>query len=223
MARAENRDWLADEFGDLRPEVAQALRAEQAPVGGGQAVVPPYVPPGRQEHEPAAPIPAWFPTAIMALLIVLGITLIAFFIAWNVRSWVERSASVQSYDTSVAATNVHLRTEPRLDGELRLILQPNQKLEVMEVRNGWAKVQAAGQEGWVYGGLLRGVGNGFLGPATVLKPITVRTVTGPTVLWLGQKLLIEGHAAPGYVVAILPDGRRASVPSARLLFTDGGP
>ena len=65
------------------------------------------------------------------------------------------------------------------------------------------------------------VGHDVLGPATVLKPIKVKTDTGPIVLYLGQKLLIERNAGSGYVVAVLPDDRRVTVPSSRLLFTAG--
>lgn len=222
MARAANRDWLADEFGDLRPEVAQALREENAQGEGRRAGAPPHVPPRRRAQALAEPLPPWLPKAILLFVIGVGLVLGVAFAALKMKRPAKVPAEViESLVTTVAVPNAKLRAEPGTYSSIRLVLQPNQQVEVIGLWNGWANVHVAREKGWVYAGLLRSVGHDVLGPATVLKPIKVKTETGPIVLYLGQKLLIERNAGSGYVVAVLPDDRRVTVPSSRLLFTAG--
>lgn len=222
MARATNRDWIADEFGDLRPEVAEALNAEGTRREARRAASPPNVPPRGGSHPPGAQFPSWLPGAILSLIIVVGLALGGALAVRKVRGHGRAPVvKMESFVTSVAVPNAKLRAKPDIHSMIVLVLQPNQRVEVVGLWNGWVRVHVAGVDGWIYGGLLRSVGGNILGPATLIKPMVVKAYTGRIVLYLGQKLLIEGHSAPGYVVAVLPDGRRVSVPSAHLLFTAG--
>lgn len=216
-------NWLADEHGDLRPEAAQALHGLGAQAAGAPPGSPPRIPPRRRVQQPVQPLPTWLPRAILAFVVVLGFVLGVTIAAVKMKHPVHVPVEVtQRFLTTVAVPNAKLRADRSTHSEILLTLQPNQEVEVVGMWNGWVRVHVAGKDGWIYGGLLRSVGSDVLGPATLLKPMVVKTYNGRIALYLGQKLLVEGHSAPGYVVAVLPNGRRVSVPSAYLLFTPGG-
>lgn len=207
MTRIPPTTALADDEGNLRPEVAAMLgqAAESAPRRPQDAVA---------RHSSAR--------VAVASLAIIGIVSLGGHLIPRVR---ERFAlQVPGKVTAqVIATNVLLRAEPGTGGTALGILQPEDQVEVLSLQDGWARVRAEEDEGWIYGGLLRGVGHGCLGAAAIVKPLQVATERGQVMLYRDMKLLVERDSASGNVVAVLPDGRRVSVPRARLVFFGSEP
>lgn len=197
-----SRDWLADEYGDLRPEVAQAGERVpgRAPVSGALRAV------NRQRRVSWA---GW--------LVALGL-LISFAAYWKLQGSAQPSVTARSVivaappparEATVFGTNVNLRASPGVNARVVDRLQEGQPLAISNYERGWYQVSAsAGSKGWVFGAFVRGHRGPVAGPGVVIQPN--RFPSGRK-LSRDEKVLVEQRLADGQMILLFPDGERGRV------------
>lgn len=195
MTAQSDLDWLADESGDLRPAVADAL-----------AGVPP-----RAARRPVEPHPRdrlLGPTLAAALGAVLIVSALR---GCQPRAVHTTASSTQT--GTVFGDAVNLRASPALaSGALGKLFQ-GEALQVLDRSGGWIHVRSARLgEGWVFGAYVRGV-NGAAVPGLMVRRIALPAQIGSGLLQRGDKVVVESVGVNGYALLALPDGRHVQVPA----------
>lgn len=117
----------------------------------------------------------------------------------------------------VNGVNVIMRTGPGLGFPVASRLMLGEGLSVREERDGWCSVTtAAGASGWVYAALIRGHMESGSRPAVVRQMFVSDNSGTRVVLRPGQKVL-RLLGPDGISTALLPDGRRLTVPGEVLV------
>ena len=125
-----------------------------------------------------------------------------------------------STPVSANGINVNMRTGAGLGFPVVARLMPGEALTIREEREGWCSVTTVkGASGWVYGGLIRGRNVPGEWPAVVRQLFVSDGFGARVILRPGQKVL-QLTSADGSSVALLPDGRRISVPMEVLANAD---
>lgn len=230
--------WLADDEGNLRPEVARDLFGAAVPPPPGPPAPAPIQPPvagAAQARRPLAPPLAPVvrvrvaPLPIVPLLLGVIGTLVGFsFGIWFVgRPMVrhdERSLVPETTAAGRAAfvngLDVNVRTGPGLSFPPILKLTAGEDLLVGAERDGWFAVTTnTGMSGWVFGAFLRGEGSADRGAAIVTQLLTSDGVGQRVVLRPGDKVFVVRNG-DGQADVVLPTGRRLRVAPEALIRVD---
>jgi hypothetical protein len=222
-------DWLADDEGNLRPQVAQELanapppepmRPEPQPLPRPQRVIEQVV--GRLA---AAPVPRFVRPGqrprVSLTLLACGVVL-AGLVGFAVGKW--RSSGVHPVDVGSTAsttaplalvngTNVNLRSGPGLAFPVLARLLPGESLQVRDEQEGWYSVTTStGLAGWVFGAFVRGRTTPDRGPALVTQ-LLASDGSGPRVILRpGDKVFVV-RQSDGSTEIVLPTGRHLRVSS----------
>jgi hypothetical protein len=217
-------DWLADDEGNLRPQVARELanapppepmRPEAEPLPEPRRVVGQVV-----RRLAAAPVPrvAWTAERprVSLTLLVLGVGL-AGVIGFAVGKW--RSSAVHPMGEVVGPTptaaplalvnghNVNLRSGPGLAFPALARLLTGEALQVRDEQAGWYSVTTStGLGGWVFGAFVRGRAAPDRGPALVTK-LLASDGSGPRVILRPDDKVFVARQPDGSTVIVLPTGR----------------
>jgi len=220
-------DWLADDEGNLRPQVARELANAPPPEPAPQPQPRPE--PGRVAgHVVRQVVPDVTPRIVrrvagtrVPVSLVAGI-LLAGVIGFATGRWpravLERSArsAVPNAPAAVAVvlvngTNVNLRTGPGLGFPVLARMTPGEAVEVRGEQAGWYSVATStGVGGWVFGAFLRGMRTDDRGPAVVTRSLASDGSGPRVVLHPGDKVFVE-RQGDGSTEILLPSGRRLRV------------
>jgi uncharacterized protein YraI len=223
-----NLDWLADEEGNLRPQIARELANAPPPEPAPQPRPRPE-PVHVAGHVVRQLVPALTPrvvrpvarTRVPVPLLVGGI-LLAGMIGFAAGRWrgaaIERSAGSAVPDVSAAVagalvngTNVNLRSGPGLRFPVLARMTPGEAVEVRGEQAGWCSVTTStGVGGWVFGAFLRGIRTDNRGAAVVTRFLASDGGGPRVVLRPGDKVFVE-RQGDGSTEIVLPSGRRLRV------------
>ena len=231
-------DWLADEEGNLRPQIARDLvEAPPPPAPGPMARMParPPEPPTPHPRRPVSqpPEPAVRVSAPSNPVVAFSLGLIAALIGFGLGISVVRHPGVSSegLTASLAATpvgrpasangiNVNVRSGPGLNFPTISKLMAGEGLVVRAEQDGWFAVTTnAGTNGWVFGAFLRGHGNADHGAAIVTQLMSFDGDVQRIVLRPGDKVFVVRNG-DGQTDVVLPTGRRLRVPAEVLARVD---
>ena len=219
MAFDADQDSIADDEGNLRPEVARALtRSSRADRGSVSRE-------GRGRGG-AGPEIVWI--AVLAFLTLVGLcnspnpsqTPRLREHSHRVHTGAEsRRAGLQS--AFVSGHGVSLREGPGLGYSRLAPLREKAEVTIHDFVDGWWRITiATGQSGWVFGAYLSEDVGPWLGPAVITESVR-RGRRYERGMYPGDRVLVEKRTARRSVVVMLPDGRRAELPESAVRFSEG--
>jgi len=195
----DDDDWLADEEGNLRPDVARALLEGN----GGPAPAP-------TAEEVFAALVRPIRNLLGVLLLVIALSLVCHHRRSAVTN-MEPADPAASPSAHVVGTHVHLRAGPGLHQDVLEDLDSMTPVDVRGQDNSWCTVSLSDDRvGWIFGAYVAGPGQVGLGPFVLVRDIT--PAAGDYVP-AGSHLLVESMDENGRYVARLPDGRRLRLDS----------
>ena len=238
MSVGPDLGWLADDEGNLRPDVARDLLGAPLPLVPGPpapAPVQPRVAAAAQARRPLAqPVAQVVRVRGSSLPIVpLLLGVIGAFIGFSLGNWfvwhpmarhdglnVVPESAVPRRAASVNGVNVNVRSGPGLNFPPILKLTAGEGLLVGAERGGWFAVTTnTGVSGWVFGAFLRGPGSADQGAAIVTQLLTSDGIGQHVVLRPGDKVFVVRNG-DGQADVILPTGRRLRVAPEALTRVD---
>ncbi len=190
-------DWLADEYGNLRPEVARALS------NPATRSVPRPTP---QATAPSGVSGEIIACAVILLLVIVGVA-----------GYQVHEASMRQFHSRIVAENVPLCAAPNSSARVYRLLTVGDKARIEKSENGWYQVRVPGEYGgWVWGGFLGKDTKPWHGPGIVVDSLLFEDATTHRVIRPGERVVIEKRGRSRSIL-ILSDGVRCEVPSRTIL------
>lgn len=190
-------DWLADDEGNLRPEVARAL------VNSTHGTV--------ARSAPAAPaaVTDWTGAAIVVALILLAFA--------GIMIYQLHERALRQFHSRVVAEKVPLLTAPRSSAGVIGLLTVGAKARIETAEDGWYRIRTPrGYEGWIWGGFLGKDTGPWHGPGIVVDSVVIENATTNRTIIPGERVVIDKRGRSRSTL-ILVDGTRFEAPSKAVL------
>jgi hypothetical protein len=190
-------DWLADDEGNLRPEVARALMDSKH--GTAARSAPPA----------SAAASGWAGGAIVVALILLVIA--------GLMIYELHEKALRQFHSRVVAEKVPLLVAPRSSAGVIGSLTVGDKARIETAEDGWYRIRTPrGHEGWIWGGFLGKDTGPWHGPGIVVDSLFIEDATTTRTIMPGERVVIEKRGRSRSTL-ILVDGIRCDAPSKTIL------
>lgn len=205
MADEDDDGWLADDEGNLRPDVARMINQEpDRPVNAPEALPGPDPVPASVDRSGGCLL-----TAVVALLLLL--------LASKAVDHYQRSTAHQwtrAFEARVVVEKSVLRRQAGLQYPAVEPLVLGDSLFVFRGEAGWYyAVVHRGPVGWIYGGFVCGVNGPWKGPGLVVEELRLYDDEGRRDIKPGEWVLIAKKKRDGRMTLLLPDGVRMEAPA----------
>jgi len=222
MTVGPDLDWLADDEGNLRPEVARGLQDAPPAAPAARAVRPitPRPRPLAAQHFPPAVRAPGRSISVAPILLGVSAALIGFGLGvWHVGNQANEnkgllltpSAHMAGRTAFANGVNVNVRSGPGLGYPPIVKLASSEGLQVGVEQEGWFAVTTnTGLNGWVFGAFLHGQSRVDRGAAVVTQTLTTGADTQRVVLRPGDKVFVVQNT-DGHLDVILPTGRKLRI------------
>jgi len=245
---AADDDWLADDEGNLRPEVARALGGRH-PTGNGADRVE-----GRETESMSIP---WWAQVIIAVAVVIvyaSITSKEKVVIRDYSSQIgERTVSrVQAaneppesrerealrgpsgrgsevrddrktaiQDAFVVGGWVNLREGPGIGHPVIGRCRPREAIQIRGHQDGWCEVSGeSGRSGWIFGAYVSESIGPWLGTAVIIEAVRRGARNYKKGPYPGDRVLVEKRTTHSSIIVILPDGERMELREDQAQFRE---
>lgn len=192
-------DWLADDEGSLRPEVARALG--QVPGVEGRELV-------QTDGDQSFLSLLGATTAIVAFI---GCLVLLTALLFGNRQPDER-------ESKIWVSNAYLMSAPSNEAPPIQTLGQGERIKFLARQEGWCKVKVRGRRtGWVYLGQIRGASRYGAGAAMLTRDVIPDGAPPGMLLRARQAVFVEAILGRGSIL-VLPNGEKARVPTDALTF-----
>lgn len=245
---ATDDDWLADDEGNLRPEVARALGGRHPTGNGGDRVE------GRETGSMSIP---WWAQVIIAVAVVIvyaSITSKEKVVIRDYSSQVgerttsqvltatkppesrqreaprglsgrggevrdDRKAAIQ--DAFIVGGWVNLRKGPGIGYPVIGRCRPREAIHIGGHQDGWYEVSSeSGRSGWIYGAYVSESIGPWLGTAVIIEPVGRGARNYEKGLYPGDRVLVQKRTTRSSIIVILPDGERMELREDQVQFRE---